>query len=334
MLLNPLSLIRRCLNALASNVSQRLRRWTKPDNQSLALNAILDLTRSKSELVLENALLRQQLIVLQRHAKRPTLTWRDRALFVFFASKLPTWKTALMIIQPDTLLRWHRDLFRFVWRRKSKRKGKVGRAPLAEGTIRLIKAMAQANQTWGAERIRGELLKLGIKVAKSTIQRYINQVREPLSTKQTWSTFLRNHAKDIWAVDFLQICDLFFRDIFVSVVIELGSRRLLHFGVTRSPSDAWAAQQLREATPFGQGRRFLIRDNDNKFGDAFDRVADGTDIEVLTTPFQAPKANAICERFLGSLRRECLDLLPNPVRPHRQRASPSQDPAAVSALFH
>jgi putative transposase len=334
MLLNPLSLIRRCLNALASNVSQRLRRWTKPDNQSLALNAILDLTRSKSELVLENALLRQQLIVLQRHAKRPTLTWRDRALSVFFASKLPTWKTALMIIQPDTLLRWHRDLFRFVWRRKSKRKGKVGRAPLAEGTIRLIKAMAQANQTWGAERIRGELLKLGIKVAKSTIQRYINQVREPLSTKQTWSTFLRNHAKDIWAVDFLQICDLFFRDIFVSVVIELGSRRLLHFGVTRSPSDAWAAQQLREATPFGQGPRFLIRDNDNKFGDAFDRVADGTDIEVLTTAFQAPKANAMCERFLGSLRRECLDLLPNPVKPHRQRASPSQDPSAVSALFH
>ncbi len=309
MLLSPLCLISRGLTALASNVKQRLRRWTKPDNQSLALNAVLDLARPKSELVLENALLRQQLIVLQRHAKRPTLSWRDRALFVYIASKLPTWKTALMIVQPDTLLRWHRDLFRLVWRRKSKRKGKVGREPLAEDIIRLIKAMAKANQTWGAERIRGELLKLGIKVAKSTIQRYIYQVRGPLSTKQTWSTFLRNHAKDIWAVDFLQTYDLFFRAIFVFVVIELGSRRLLHFGVTRSPSDAWVAQQLREATPFGQGPRFLIRDNDNKFGDAFDRVADGTDIEVLTTPFQAPKANAICERFLGSLRRECLDFL-------------------------
>ena len=309
MLLSQLSLISRGLTALASNFKQRLRRWTKPDNQSLALNVVLDLARPKSELVLENALLRQQLIILQRHAKRPTLSWGDRALFVYIASKLPTWKTALLIVQPDTLLRWHRDLFRLVWRRKSKRKGKVGREPLAEDIIRLIKAMAKANQTWGAERIRGELLKLGIKVAKSTIQRYIYQVRGPLSTKQTWSTFLRNHAKDIWAVDFLQTYDLFFRAIFVFVVIELGSRRLLHFGVTRSPSDAWLAQQLREATPFGQGPRFLIRDNDNKFGDAFDRVADGTDIEVLTTPFQAPKANAICERFLGSLRRQCLDFL-------------------------
>jgi len=306
MVLNLLSHMRRCPNALRSNIKQRLRRKTKPDNQSLALNAILDLTRPKSELVLENALLRQQLIVLQRHVNRPALSWRDRALFVFIACKLPTWKTALMIVQPDTLLRWHRDLFRLVWRRKSKRKGRKGREPVSEDIVALIKAMAKDNRTWGAERIRGELLKLGIKVAKSTIQRYINEVRSPVSTKQTWATFLRNHAQDIWAVDFLQTYDLFFRAIFVFVVIELGSRRLLHFGVTTSPNDAWVAQQLREATPFGQGPRFLIRDNDNKFGRAFDRVAKGTDIEVLTTPYQAPKANAICERFLGSMRRECL----------------------------
>jgi putative transposase len=324
MVLNLLSLILRRLKALRHNINQHLRRWTKPDNQSLALNAILDLTRSKSELVLENALLRQQLIVFQRHVKRPALTWRDRALFVFIASKLPSWKTALMIVQPDTLLRWHRDLFRLVWRRKSARTAKKGREPLSEDIVTLIKTMAchlrmaVEERTWGAERIRGELLKLGIKVAKSTIQRYINQVRSPVPTKQTWATFLRNQAKDIWAVDFLQTYDLFFRAIFVFVVIELGSRRLLHFGVSRSPSDAWVAQQLREATPFGQGPRFLIRDNDDKFGQAFDRVADGTDIEVLTTPYQAPKANAICERFLGSVRRECLDLLPNPVRPHPQ----------------
>ncbi len=144
-------------------------------------------------------------------------------------------------------------------------------------------------------------------MAKSTIQTYINQVRGPLSTKQTWSTFLRNHAHDIWAVDLLQTYDLFFRTLFVFVIVELESRRLAHFGVTRSPDDAWVAQQLREATPFGEGPRFLIRDNDNKFGAAFARVAEGTGIEVLTTPYQAPKANAICERFLGSVRRECLD---------------------------
>jgi putative transposase len=151
MVLNLLSLIRRRLKALRHNINQHLRRWTKPDNQSLALNAILDLTRSKSELVLENALLRQQLIVLQRHVKRPALTWRDRALFVLIASKLPSWETALMIVQPDTLLRWHRDLFRRVWRRKSRRKGKKGREPLAEDIARLIKNMAKDNRTWGAE---------------------------------------------------------------------------------------------------------------------------------------------------------------------------------------
>jgi len=161
--------------------------------------------------------------------------------------------------------------------------------------------------TWGAERIRGELLKLGIKVAKSTIQKYSNQVRSPIPTKQTWATFLRNHAQDIWAVDFVQTYDPFFRAIFVFVVIELGSRRLVHFGVTRSPNEAWVAQQLREATPFGEMPRFLIRDNDTKFGDAFDRVAEGSDIDVLITPYQAPKANAICERFLRGVRRECLD---------------------------
>ena len=167
--------------------------------------------------------------------------------------------------------------------------------------------MAKDNRTWGAERIREELLKLGIKVAKSTIQTIREPATLPVPTKQTWATFLRNHAKDIWAVDFLQTYDLFFRAIFVFVVIELGSRRLFHFRVTRSPNDAWVAQQLREATPFGQGPCFLIRDNDNKFGHAFDRVAKGTGIEVLTTPYKAPKANAICERFLGSVRRECLD---------------------------
>jgi transposase InsO family protein len=178
---------------------------------------------------------------------------------------------------------------------------------VAEEIVTLISDMAQANRTWGAERIRGELLKLGITMAKSTIQKYIKQVRGPLSTKQTWSTFLRNHAKEIWACDFLQTYDLFFRTIFVFVIIELESRRLVHFGVTRSPGDDWVAQQLREATPFGEGPRFLIRDNDNKYGSAFARVADGSGIKVLPTPYQAPQANAICERFLGSIRRECLD---------------------------
>ena len=137
------------------------------------------------------------------------------------------------------------------------------------------------------------------------IQRYLRDVRGPLASKQTWATFLRTHASQIWACDFAQTYDAFFRDLFVFVIIELGSRRVVHFAVTRSPTDAWVAQQLRNATPFGEGPRYLIRDNDSKYGPSFARVAAG--IEVLRTPYRAPRANAICERFLGSLRRECLD---------------------------
>ncbi len=306
---SPFSLVRKSIVSLYQAAKRRLRQWTKPDNHALVLNAAMDLTRSKPELVLENMLLRQQLIVLQRQAKRPALTWHDRTLFVLLASKLPHWKEALMIVQPDTVLRWHRDLFRWVWRRKSRRKQKPGSLPLTDDIVALIKRMARDNRTWGAERIHGELLKLGIRVSKSTIQKYIYEVRKPTSPKQTWVTFLRNHASEIWACDFLQTYDLFFRSLFVFVVIELGSRRLVHFGVTRNPTDVWLAQQLREATPFEEGPRYLIRDNDNKYGARFIGIAVGTGIEVLGTPYGAPRANAICERFLGSVRCECLDHL-------------------------
>jgi transposase InsO family protein len=263
------------------------------------------MTRSKSELVLENALLRQQLILLQRQVQRPKFSWHDRTLLVLLACKLRTWKDALVIVQPDTILRWHRDLFRRVWRRKSKPKGKRGRPPLTADLVALIKRMARENQGWGAKRIQGELAKLGIQVSKSAIQKYVQKVRESHPSSQNWATFLRNHASEIWACDFLQTYDIFFRVLFVFVIIELGSRRVVHYGVTRNPTDKWVAQQLREATPFGERPRFLIRDNDRKYGESFERVA--SQIDVLKTPYRAPQANAICERFLGSLRRECLD---------------------------
>ena len=298
--------LRPSAHSLYQALKQRLRQWTKPDNYTLILNAALDLTRSKSELVLENALLRQQLIVLKRHTKRLKLTWHDRVLFVLLVRKLRLWKEALVIVQPDTVLRWHRDLFRRIWRRKSKSKPKQGRPPLTDDLVVLIKRIVRENLSWGAERIRGELLKLGVRVSKSTIQRYMNDERRSRSSKQTWSTFLRSHASEIWACDFLQTFDAFFRTVFVFVVIELGSRRVVHFGVTRHPTDQWVTQQLRDATPFGQGPRFLIRDNDDKYGDSFTHVADGAGIDVLRTPYRAPKANAICERFLGNLHENAL----------------------------
>jgi transposase InsO family protein len=126
---------------------------------------------------------------------------------------------------------------------------------------------------------------------------------------QTWATFLRTHGREIWACDFLQLTDLFFRPVFAFSVVELGSRRVVHVGVTRSPTDAWVAQQLREATPEGVGPRFLIHDHDAKYGSAFARVAAASAIELIRTPIRAPRANAVCERFLGSVRRECVDHL-------------------------
>ena len=173
--------------------------------------------------------------------------------------------------------------------------------------VALIRRLAKENRSWGAERIRGELLKLGKRVSKSTIQKYMVEVRKTGSPKMTWATFRRNHASQIWACDFLQTYDALFRTIFEFVIIELGSRRVVHMAVTRNPTDEWTAQQLRDATPFGEGPRYLIRDNDSKHGDSFKRVTTG--IEVLRTPYQAPKANAICERFLGSLCRECLFMI-------------------------
>ncbi len=169
--------------------------------------------------------------------------------------------------------------------------------------------MAKDNRLWGAERIRGELLKLGIRVCKRTIQKYMRPVRSHQPRGQKWSTFLRNHAGQIWACDFLQVTDLFFRPLFAFFIIELKSRKVIHVGVTRSPTDAWVAQQLREATPYGQGPKYLIRDNDSKFGPCFARVAKTSTIKILKTPVHAPRANAICERFLRSVRQECLDHL-------------------------
>jgi putative transposase len=162
---------------------------------------------------------------------------------------------------------------------------------------------------WGAERIRGELHKLGIRVGKRTVQRHMRPVRPPRLGGQTWATFLRTHGREIWACDFLQLTDVLFRPVFAFFVVELGSRRVVHVGVTRSPTDAWVAQQLREATPDEVQPRFLIRDHDAKYGAAFARVAAASGIEVIRTPVRAPRANAVCERFLGSVRRECLDSL-------------------------
>lgn len=163
-----------------------------------------------------------------------------------------------MILKPATLLRWHRQGFKLFWRVKSR--ARRGRPRLSPELVSLIQEMAADNPLWGAERIRGELLKLGLPVAKDTIHTYLQHLRRPRFPSQDWKTFLKNHANDVWACDILPVIDLFFRQAFVFFIIELGSRRVVHYGVTRHPRDDWVAQQLREATPYGRAPRFLIRD--------------------------------------------------------------------------
>ena len=288
---------------LSSRTLHAFKRWTRPNTLWLTVGALTDVTRTRSDLITENALLRQQLIVLRRQVKRPKLTTSDRICLVLFARFTRYWQNAPHVVQPDTLLRWHRALFRLYWRRRS-RKGKP-KPRIPEEIIELINQMAAENRLWGAERIRGELLKLGVKVSKRTVQRYLPKRRR--QSVQSWATFLRNHAGYIWACDFTVAHDLLLRPLYIFIIIELKARRVLHTAVTRKPSDGWTAQQLREATPWESGPSYLIRDRDKKYGALLSAVARSTGIKELKTPVQAPRANAICERFIGSLKRECLD---------------------------
>jgi len=282
--------------------------WTKPATDSLIGGTAADLVKSKEQLIMENAFLRQQVIVLKRPVTRPQLTSPERSLLVLLASRVEQWKNALLIVKPETLLGWQRQGFKLFWREQSK--GQARKPRIAEETIALIKQMAGENRHWGTKRIRGELLKLGLRVNRGTIRHYMWQARRKLPPEhhgQSWATFLANHAAEIWACDFVQTYDLFFRTVFLFFIIDHSSRQALQVGVTRAPTDAWVAQQVREATPFGEGPRFLICDNDDKYGVLFEHAAEGAGIELIHPPPYAPKANAICERFIGSVRRECLD---------------------------
>jgi transposase InsO family protein len=299
--------IKRLTNNCFQVLNHYFLNWTKPATSSLISGTLIDLARRKSELMAENALLRQQLIILRRQVKRPACTRADRMLLVLLARMVRTWKQALFIVQPETLLGWHRKGFKLYWKYKSR--AASAKPKISAETVALIKEMASNNRLWGAERIRGELLKLGIRVCKRTIQKYMRSVRNAGPRGQKWSSFLHTHTEQIWACDFLSVTDLLFRSLFAFFIIELKSRRVIHIGVTRCPTDAWIAQQLREATAFGEGPKYLIRDNDSKFGMNFARVAKTSSIKILKTPYHAPKANAMCERFLGSVRRECLDHL-------------------------
>lgn len=173
-------------------------------------------------------------------------------------------------------------------------------------TIELIRRMARENRLWGAERIRSELLKLGIRVAKRTVQKYLRRGVQPRPSGQRWATALENHSKNIWACDFVQTYAIWFRPIFAFFIINVGTREVVHVSATRAPTQQCTAQQLRTATPFSKGPRFIIRDRNCKFGADFVRAAQALGTRVIETAVRTPDMNPTCERFLGSVRRECL----------------------------
>ena len=226
----------------ASAVRVGLRRASRPF--PLVGGLVGDMTRSRSELIAENALLRQQLIVASSATKRPVFLGHERGLLVLLARFVPLWRSALLLVKPETVLRWHREGFRLWWRWRSRCR-RSHQPRLAPDVIALIRRMSMENRLWGAERIRGELLKLGVRVAKRTVQRYMRGARpSEVPRGQPWLTFLRNHT--VWACDFLQTYDIGFRPVFAFFIIDVNSKRVVHVAVTRAPTstvDGPAASQ-------------------------------------------------------------------------------------------
>jgi putative transposase len=266
--------------------------------------------RPSPALAAENLFLRKQLALYQeRHTKQQRATNATRLALVWLGRWFD-WRQVLTIVQPETFVRWHRQGFRLFWRWQSR----PGRPRIPAELQALIRQMAQDNPTWGQERIANELLlKLGLQVSPRTVRKYMpkRRGRSPGTRiqSQRWATFVRNHAQAIVACDFCVVVTATFRTLYVFVVIEHTSRRLLHVNVTAHPTAEWTLQQLREAVPSDHGYCFLIHDRDSIFSQALDRRIGNLGLRVLKTPPRAPQANAICERLLRTLRRECLDFL-------------------------
>jgi len=259
---------------------------------------------TRAHLTVENLALRQQLAVMRRSHKRPRLRPRDRLFWTWLMRFWPHWKSALIIVKPDTVIRWHRQGFRLYWRWKS-RPGKPGRPTLETEVRALIWKMSNENPTWGAPRIQSELKLLGHAVAESTVAKYMVRHRKPPS--QTWRTFLDNHVHDLVGIDFFTVPTATFGVLYCFIVLRHDRRRVAHFNITTNPTAQWTAQQIVEAFPFDEAPRYLIRDRDGIYGDSFRKRVKTFGIEEVPTAPRSPWQNPYCERVIGSIRRECLD---------------------------
>jgi transposase InsO family protein len=248
------------------------------------------------------------LALYQERQVTPRRATNTTRIALAWLSRWFDWGQALVMVQPSTLLHWHQQGFRLFWQWKSR----AGRPSIPTDLQVLIRRMAQENPTWGQERIANELLlKLGLRVSPRTVRKYMPQRRDPGRGKrvssQRWATFVRNHAQAIVACDFCGVVTATFRLLYVFVLMEHATRRILHVNVTAHPTAAWTLQQLREAMPADHAYRFLLHDRDSIFSAQLDQSIQHLRLRVLKTPPQSPQANALCERLIGTLRQECLD---------------------------
>lgn len=282
-----------------------LLRWSIAQQLLWLLGVLFALFKTSAELRLENLALRHQLGVLRRSApKRLKLRPADRILWVWLRRVWADWKSALLIVQPETVIAWHRKGFRLYWTWRVRR-GKPGRPALPREIRDLIRTMSRNNPLWGAPRIHGELLKLGIEITEPTVAKYMLRHRKPPS--QTWRTFLDNHVKSMVSVDFFTVPTICFQRLYVFLVLAHDRRRILQFGVTAHPTAEWTVQQLRNAFPWESAPRYLLRDRDRIFGEEFVRQVEAMGIKQVLSAPRSPWQRAYVERLIGSIRRECLD---------------------------
>ena len=272
----------------------------------LFIRLLYDCFRSRRRLEAEILVLRHQLNVLQRCApRRVHLRWADRALLIWLYRRCPRILDAITIVRPETVVRWHRMGFGAYWRWKSRSPG--GRPPVGKEVRDLIRRMSFENPLWGAPKIHGELLKLGIQVAQSTVSIYmVPRQDRPL---QTWKTFVRNHMDGIASIDLFVVPTIAFQQLFAFLVLGHRRRRLLWLAVTRNPTAEWLARQITEAFPWDSAPKYLIRDNDRAFGVAFKARVRAMGIRDRPTSFRSPWQNGYVERLIGSIRCECTDHL-------------------------